>query len=165
MAVEETGLQRQQGLAWQAVHRGRDWPGGRRLRRWSERRPLTVADARDRVIAWFRSWRDRPAKPKAPALRADQFLGARVRILAPCVAGGAGRPAGWVGIVPDSEVEILTSNDRAVVLERRIVCDRETGTVPARATRNTQVNGRSVAAGDDVLVDAATSPPRSAPGG
>ncbi len=157
LGVAEIALQRQQGLAWNAI-RAAEAAGRPSPVPVVERRPLTVADARERIVAWFRAWRDRPAKPKAPALAPGQYLAARVRVLSACVAGGEGRPAGWVGLVPDGEVEILTANDRVKVIERKIVADYPVPVVAlARATRGTRgPGGEALAPGDTIAVDAAT---------
>jgi hypothetical protein len=156
LAVQETALQRQHGLAWDSIHAaeiaGRPAPAP-----VVERRPLDIFSARELISAWFKRWRDRRPLP-APALRGDQYLAARVEIISPCVAGGEGRPVGWVGFVPDSEVDVLVGNNRAVVLERRIVADRQMPAVAmARAVRGTRgPNGEALAAGDVVPVDAPT---------
>ena len=156
LAVGETSLQRRQGLAWRAI-RAAETAGRPAVASVPERRPSTVADVRDRVVAWFKAWRDR-AKAPAPAMRPDQYLAAKVRILSACVAGGEGRAAGWVGLVPDSEVDILTANGRAVCIERRIIAERPTPAVAmARAVRGTRgPGGESLTPGDTIPVDAAT---------
>ncbi len=155
LAVEATGLERRQGLAWQAIHAAE--AAGTAPAPVVERRPSTVADVRDRVVAWFKAWRDRRTAP-APAVRPDQYLAAKVRILAACVAGGEGRPVGWLGLVPDSEVDVLVGNARAVCIERRIVADRPTPAVAmARVVRGTRgPAGEALVAGSVIPVDAAT---------
>jgi hypothetical protein len=156
LAVAETALQRQHGLAWDSIHRAelaaRPVPVAA-----SERRPSTVADIKDAVLAWFRRLRDRHPLP-TPAMRPDQFLAARVRLLQSCVCAGAGHQAGEVLLVPDHEADILLGNGRCVVLERRIVADRQMPAVAmARAVRGTRgPNGEALAAGDVVPVDAPT---------
>ena len=154
LAMEETGLQRQQGLCWQAVNRaelaGRPAVAPAPPRKW-------VGDsfqaALRRIFGLSLMPRRRGAARRGPALRPGEVEGVRVRFTAATTAGGVSRQAGDECIVSVADAEILAANDKATVLERGLAVP------PPRpfAVRNVSsvavsVDGATVRPGEVVMV-------------
>ncbi len=123
LAIEETSLQRRQGLCWAAIRAaelaGRPAVAPVPPRRW-------IGDAFDAALkAVFglslAPRRKAAAARRGPALRPGETEGVRVRFTAPTIAGGVSYQVGDEAVVSVGDVEILEGAGKVEVLERGVV--------------------------------------------
>jgi hypothetical protein len=157
LAVAETALQRQHGLAWDSIHAaeiaGRPVAPVIPPKRWAGE---TFERALRKIFGLALTPRHKAPVKAGPALRPGETEGVRVRFAANTTAGGVSRLAGEEGIVTVADADVLVRADKAVVLQTGVVVPpekpyaiRNVGPVPVA------VDGVPLAPGAVAMVTAA----------